>query len=540
MVVSRALGWAVLVGVVLAVVFAPGLRVVTLVVAGRAGAALGGEATVESWGPWLGALGRTVLVAALVALACVAVAWPIAWGLAGARRRADSSSTWRMGAWAGVLLGVPLLVPSYVSYAAITFFRGPSTWLGGLIEAGPAGLVAWVGQVTGIVGMVMWLWPLGVLLLVEGLRAVPAGAVEQLALERAPWWRMVWVRVGMARSAVVTALLGVGLVVLGSAVPLHLGQVQTYAIWLWRLMDLSPDPGRVWVAALPLVVVAGLAGWMVARRIARWSPEDVDLAGGWKQRPRWRWWAMAVWGVSVVGPLAAFAMSLRDADLLRRFWVESGAAVGDSALLAAAVGACGVVMALATWIVLGADAQRHPRRERLVAAVLGALVFSAVLPGVLVGAAQRAATDWWPAALADGWWPLVLAHVGRFGFLAVLAGMVLALGEPREHRMMRLHDGAATLGGLWRTRIRPGLGALAGLGLVMGALSIQEIEAAVVLQPPGMRSLPRVLLEQLHYLRDQQLAAAAINLTLVAGAAACLAGWLMSERRGGEGKASPH
>ena len=43
---------------------------------------------------------------------------------------------------------------------------------------------------------------------------------------------------------------------IGSAVPLHLAQVETFAILIWRDLNLTTEPARVWVRAWPLLLVA--------------------------------------------------------------------------------------------------------------------------------------------------------------------------------------------------------------------------------------------------------------------------------------------
>lgn len=520
--------WSMVALAALLLVIAPLARVAV----GIANAAPADPPRTQSWVEWSWLLAQTAVVAVGLALVITAAAWPVAWGLRFGR-----------GGWGGWVhrsgwawLAVPLLVPSYMPYAALQAARGPGTWIGGLVERGPDWLGPIVTRTLGLGGMVLWLWPLAVIVLAAGLRSVPAGAVDQLALEPghgAARWHKAATRLAMGRSAAASAFAAVALAVLGSAIPLHLAQVPTFAIWLWRELDLTPDPSTVWLKATPLLVVALLAAIWVNRRLGHWTPaesgEDRTPPSAGKGWSVWLVWACFLWSASVLVPLGIFVWTLREAALLERFWRETGYAVGSSSLLAGAVGLGGVALTLAVWSGLTLDGGHYRGwRDRAAAAILGGLVFMAVIPGVMVGSVFRQISQWVPVWLGEGPGMLWLAHLARFGAFAALAGIMLARGEPQAQRLLRLNEGATTAWAFWRAVVRPRWGTLLGIGLTMAALSLQEIEAAVILQPPGMPSLPRVLLEQLHYLRDQQMAAASVNLITLTMVLAWSAGRFLS------------
>ncbi len=83
------------------------------------------------------------------------------------------------------------------------------------------------------------------------------------------------------------------------------------------------------------------------------------------------------------------------------------------------------------------------------------------------------------------------------------------------------------------------MGALACAGLAGGMLSVHEIEAGVVVSPPGVRTLSQHMLNLLHYLRDEQLTAGTLWMLggggVVAGAGLAMmrgAGRVMGAARG--------
>src|SRR5438552_9520035 len=82
--------------------------------------------------------------------------------------------------------------------------------------------------------------------------------LEQLKVDGAGRWRRAGAVLAMTRGGVAGAFAAVVLLVLGSAVPLHLAQVETYAFEIWKLADQLPwgQRGRVWVAAWPLIALA--------------------------------------------------------------------------------------------------------------------------------------------------------------------------------------------------------------------------------------------------------------------------------------------
>ena len=481
----------------------------------------------------LSLLGTTCLVAAVIGIVATGLAVPLAW-------MASQAVAGRTRALGFSALLLPLLQPGYLWYAGLSAARGPGTWLGGLLERGPQWLNIAFGQGLAIVGVAVHLTPVAGVVLVGGFAALPRGTLEVLRLEAVGLLARWGVIARLSRGWLFGAA-GLGaLAAFGSAVPLHLAQVSTYSIALWRMMDLA-EPGKrgavVWAAA-PMVGLAVGAAWVLSGRLL--MPRDATDAGS-DTRPAGASGvaggaAVLVGLAAVMLPLGLLAASLREAGVVAQFWRDSRQAVTDSLLVAAAVAGGCVALGACVWFLLSSE----PRglrgwRGRLARAMVGGGLVGVLLPGALVGWVIRVGSAW-----LGGFWPwmddaisttpagLVLGHVARFGGLAMVAGVLAARAEPAGLRELRASEGAAGFGAWCRLCAVPGWSTLAGMGLAAAAMSMFEIEAGVMLQAPGTRSLARTLLEHLHTLRDQQLAAGAVLLVsaglLVAMVAALLVG----------------
>lgn len=497
-----------------------------LISAARAGPG-DGKALPVSFGPAL--LIESLAWAGLIAALAVALGWPMAWA---ARRWG-----WR----AGAVLMAPMLLPPYLSYAGWNLLRAPDTWVGAWLERAAAEGHRWApiaaGRVLAVAGLALWAAPIAAMALAVVARRVDDEVLDQLALDAGP--RTLRHRARLLLSGIVAAFLFVGLLMLGSAVPLHLAQVPTWSITLWKGLDLTP-PGehwRLWLRAWPLMWCAfgGVAVLgVVLRPAAAWSePRPGPGRGGASALAL----AAPVLGVGV--PLVLFAVNLRSAASLATFWRVSGEAVADGLIVAGGVAAVSMGLVVVVW----AAAARRSRGWAL--GVVAILAVAALLPGVLVGSAVARAWDG-VGAVRDSAALVVLAHLARFAAVAGLAGVWLRVTEPREAEDARMVDGVAGLWGRrgwwgWWAACWPGQrGVIVGAGLAAGVLSFFEIESAIVVQPAAMQNLSRQILGYLHFARTEEFSAAAVmlmtaGLAVAAGAAWLAAGWPARGRRGAGG-----
>lgn len=488
-------------------------------------------------------LGLTLGLAALIGTLAMALAAAPAWLVA--RRRS---------LWAAVFL-TPLLLPAYLAYAGWGMVRAPRTALAAWLEGPATELVpnapVVAGQVVAVLGLVLWAWPLAMLGASPGLAGIDQDVLDDSRLSLRGW-RAARMRLRLSLLPLLAGAGVVALVMLGSAVPLHLAQIETDAIRLWRLLDQVSAQGRwtAWVGAWPTISGSAVAGVLLARGLGRgwsgWSGRS-GRSGTGAPAERLRvvgvTWSLGIWALSVLGPLVLFAASIRERSSLGSFWRLQGGGVRDSVMVGAGVGLVGSALVMAIAYGLSAEGRPAGTLARATRWLLAPLLVAAILPGVLVGSAtldawSRMGDLPWAAWVADSPAIVGLTHLCRFGAVAALAGVWLARSEPLEVAALRAIDGAT--GPLGWAKACPGSTWLvaAGTGVAMALLSLHEIESAVIVQPPGLENLARHLLSLLHFSRDEQLSAAAvwlIGLGVLPAAGAALALVLGGRRRRAEG-----
>lgn len=454
--------------------------------------------------PW-GIIVASVLYPLGIGGLATLLAWPVAWVARGASRALLA------------LFIVPIALPSYLAYSGWMLLIAPDTSLGGMVGRAEPWVSIVVTRGLAVWGLALWSFPLAAMVLASGMRAIPQSTLDAMALERPGPWRRASMVAGMMRGTVAASVGLVSLLMLASAIPLHLAQIPTVAITVWTDLSLGASAGEAWLRAWPALAAAAIGAaaivWRLARR-AELTPA-MDLAS----RPARASWigAAMVWLAAVLVPLVLYFLSLREWASLGRFWRLSGAATIDSLVVAGCTGAVVAILALAAWCALTCRAVMRPWVRTSIGLVTALWVMVGLAPGVLIGAAVRA---WWNQPWL-GWFGdavdrspalLVLGQAARFGFLGLIAAWLLASGEPRALRDTRRLHGADRLSDWWRLIVRPSLGALVGVGLLAMVLSLHEIESTVILAPAGRRVLAQQVLEHLHYNYVEEMSAASVNL----------------------------
>lgn len=439
----------------------------------------------------------------------------------------------RSGVRTAALLIAPVWIPSWLIYAGLNLARAPDTMFGAAFmdwaldparavfgESNRWAIIA-LGRTVAIGSLVLWSAPIAALVM-AGVEEPEKDAARELArTEPMGLLRRACMGLRFRAGAMGFAAGVVGLLTLGSAVPLHLAQVETDAIWLWRML-LERPPSRwhgVWLALGPQMVVALVGAWWITGRIgAARAGQGVGIAPpqarlGWTTRAA----GWGVWTLAVVVPVVLMAWSLdRAASIGRWLRLESGS-IGTSAWIAA----CGAVIAGAVGVGVAAAAGSDRVWVRWLARWTTVLsIFGALVPGVFIGASiARMGLD---EAVGS-----VMAAAARTAFVGALAGLIVARSEGVDEAASRRLDGAGDAWGWlrahrWRT-LR-----LAG-GVWMGAwvLGLHEIEASVMVRPPGRGNLPQQLLSDLHYARLESLSAGGVVLGLFGVLVGLLAGLLL-------------
>ncbi|HLP84498.1 MAG TPA: hypothetical protein VK157_09115 [Phycisphaerales bacterium] len=472
----------------------------------------------------------TIAWAVGVAVASVLLAWLPAHALA----RSGALAKGRAGPLAA-LVAVPMLLPSYLIYHALGLSRAPQTLLGDWLEHLSHGIMPaaplMAGRIIAFIGLSLWMWPIAALVMGWSLSHVPASVMESLRVDGASRWRRHVELARAARSSIMWSLGLVALLMLGSSVPLHLAQVPTISLQAWLSINIDPTHVKVWLFTWPVLLVAVVVSVVFARSLARGD----DFASG--EPPRVRRgtpdWTLVALGCLTCGatllPLTLYMLTLRSSHSLVTFLRVSGDAIVRSSLIALIVASALTVSAIATWYLLAT------KRTRSVCVLAFVAMLGLLTPGSLVGQAWSLAVNLpvMPYAIADSMLPTIAAHVTRFLGLAVLAGVFFARSENASVRAQRELDAGASMRA-WALTSLPGkLAALIGLTLAFTCLSLHEIDSSIVLQQPGTQSLAQTLLAQLHFARQEEMAAGAI---IVAGGGllvAVLAALLVTRR-------SPH
>lgn len=463
-------------------------------------------------------LARSVGIAGLVALVSTLMALPMAQVL---RTR---------GPRVAPLLVAPVWIPAWLIYAGLNLARAPDTVLGKALMdwALPdhRGLLVALGPTVAVASVALWCAPLAALAMSAVESPEPDAAREALRLERITPPRRVWERLRLRAGPIGVSLGVTALVTLGSAVPLHLAQVETDAISLWRaLAERTPARwGGVFLGAWPEMLIAVAGAWWLVVRLGRAPAPGIGATPESTPRLSWgtRILAWGVWALAAVAPTALMASSLDSVSSLGRWVRLEGGALGVSSAYAAAGGLASALMGVG----VAAAAGSNLRATRVTARVLsGVALFGAVAPGVLTGAAV-ARLD------LDGVLASVLGCVARVAFVGAVAGLVSARAESPDERAFRALDGAGDAWGWLRANAWRACRLAGGVWVGAFVLALHEIEASVMVRPPGLGNLPQQMLSDLHYARVEQLSAGGVVMGLAGIGLGALAGWALGAGKG--------
>ncbi len=476
----------------------------------------------EAWSdtPMNGA--RWVLIARSISLACLiaSLATVLAVPMAQVLRRS--------GARAAALLLAPVWMPAWIVYAGLNLARAPDTWLGGAIMEFALPDHRWIivllGRVIATGSLVFWSTPIAALVLAFSADPEASAAEELLRTERTLWYRRLATRARMHRSALFASFGAVFLLTVGSSVPLHLAQMDTDAIVLWRaISERTPDRwAGVWLGAWPQLLIAAAGTlWFVRGTIGR--PRPGESANPQHARPLPKRTSAAAWAVWSVAALAPATLMLGSLDSWSSIpgWIR----LNSEALVSSAgvAGASGIIAGLgAVLIAAGAASDRAVTRVIAILVASGC-VFGMLVPGVLLGAAIA-------GLRLDAGFAGVIAATARTLFIAGIAGLALASAEsPESAALRRLDARGDALGWL---RVHPGRAARLFFGVWVAAflIGLHEIEAATLVRPPGTGNLPQQMLSDLHYARLEQLSAGGVVIATLGVALGVAASMVLSLR----------
>jgi iron(III) transport system permease protein len=497
------------------------------------GAAEGGTLR-AAWasGRTLAPLARTLLLGVAVAAAAAVLGTTLAWLVA----RTDLPGRRIVG----LLLPLPLVMPSFIAAFALLAAFAPGGLLAGLLAPfGVERLPAFGGFWGALYVLTLFTYPYVYLPVAARLGQLPASLEESARLlGRGPGGAFRTVVLPQTAPAVWAGTLLVFLYTISDfgAVQLLRYQTLTTSIYAARVFDRTGALAQsLLLGMLALAVVAAERRVTRGRRPARLGPP-----GGRRLRvPLGHWKAPAV---ALVAGVVGLALLAPVGVLV--FWAvrgtlagssRAGALVGDLGALtgpALNTAALAVAAALAALLAVLPVAYLTTRHASRLAGLANAVVVGGfALPGLVVALALTFWTLQAPGPVALLYQTqalLVFAYVVHFGSQALRAAQVAVAAVPA-----RLDDAARTLGaGRLRRLLTVELplargGLLAGGGLVLLS-TMKELPATLLLAPPGLETLATKIWNATEdaFLADASLAA--LLLLLLSGVLT----WLLVVRRG--------
>lgn len=454
-------------------------------------------------------LARSLLVASLIALLSTLLAYPIARIFIARRTR----STRVLSA----LMLCPIWLPPFMIYASGNLLRDPGTLAGrALVELATSSpdlrwITIWAGYAVAVIGLAVWAAPIAAVLIASGW-GVRSGIYDDLiALEPIGRIRRTLFNLRLRRAVLIRAFVLIAILMLGSAVPLHLAQLDTWSIVTWRSLTEHPPEqwGRVWISAAPMLIIAIIGARLILKILSAQHRHEDSVGQPPKASRTARVVGLMIFSSAVALPLASMLVTLDDPRSIAAFWQRNAQAVTDTALTASLVSAAVLLLALLSAFAFSSPSQAHQRIARHALTVLCVL---GLIPGVLIGAsiARHGIITIDIPGVAPFW-----ASLTRYAFVGMIIGALGASSESPDRRSARFQIAGASPWAWGIVTLPTFLLPLLATMPVVFLLALFEIESAVLVTPPGIQSLPQQLLSDLHYTRLEQLSAAGVSLLSV-------------------------
>ncbi|MCA9279739.1 MAG: hypothetical protein H6815_09150 [Phycisphaeraceae bacterium] len=428
---------------------------------------------------------------------------------------------------------LPMLVlPSYLAYAALDQLREPGSWLGNIVlhakapawSDDPGYWPVFASKVQAVFGLALWSWPIACALQTFARMQIGQSVFDALAMERLRRVDRSLLRLRIELPGFLLSAAAVLLVILGSAVPLHLANVPTQTQQIWLALQ-SGGSVQAWRSSIALLTVTLAAAIVVVVFVQRSTSSTWDLRAmsRYFKRPWERHvFLLMIALLAVVSAVPVFSMVYRYIRATHHFDHVVPNAMNDlarPALTSFIIGLVSAGVVVLIFVLCAVVSLRAESRLRVI--VLGALtllVWTSCVPGVLVGAGVGQQWGRFAAAMGyPGWMDqaqIVLAHIGRFGAVGALAGWIGGLRTSREERESLMLDSAGLSVRWVPLWLGSRIGSVIVVFLVVLTLSFHEIESAVMLTAPGLSSYPSQMLQLLHVFKWETLSVGVLLATL--------------------------
>jgi iron(III) transport system permease protein len=442
-----------------------------------------GVVEVVADGETFAVLGRSVLLAAVVTGASVAVAVPLAWLTA----RTDLPGR---RAWA-VLGALPLVIPSYVGGFVLVSALGPRGMLQGALE--PFG-VERLPEIYGLPGaalaLTLFSYPYVFLTVRGGLRRMdPALEEAARSLGSGSWTTFFRVTLPQMRPAIVAGSLLVALYSLSDFGAVSLLQYDSFSREIYIQYRSAFD--RTPAAILALMLVALTAAILLlegrTRGRSRYDRGSASRPGALVALGRWRWPALFFCGGIVVLALAApvgvlafwLVRGLVEGEALRPLWNAAWSSVYASGLAACVVAAAALPVAVL--------AVRFPGRASRLVERMAYLGYA--LPGIVLALSL--------VFFGANYAPWAYQTLGMLVFAYAVHFLPQAVGATRAALLQvspSVEEAARGLGRGPASVLATVTAPLAGSGILAGAAlvfltTMKELPATLLLSPTGFETL---------------------------------------------------
>ena len=429
---------------------------------------------------------RTLLLVFSVTVASIAISLPLAWLTV--RTDLPLARVW------GVLVTLPLVIPSYVAGFAVVVALGPRGMLQGYLED-LVGLER-LPDISGFPGAMLTLTFLSypyVLLTIRAALQRLDPSLEESSRGLGQSWRTTFFRVvvPLLRPAMAAGGLLVALYTLSDfgAVSLLRYETFTWAIFIQYEAAIDRTLGAAFSLALVALALCFLVGEYLTRGRTRYYRVDQGVARPTQIVPLgvWRWPAVGFCGlITLVGLVLPMAVLV--------FWVVRGVSAGEPLLLlweaafnSLYISGLAAVVAVLAAFPIATLSVRHPGPLSSLLERITYVGFA--LPGIAVALGLVFFGANFARFLYQNLSLLILAYVVLF--------LPTAVGSTRTSILQvnpRVEDAARSLGrapfqvftSITLPLVRPGL--LSGAALVF-LLTMKELPATLILRPTGFPTL---------------------------------------------------
>jgi ABC-type Fe3+ transport system permease subunit/sugar lactone lactonase YvrE len=423
-----------------------------------------------------------------------------------------------------LLLLMPLLLPRYVLYYAWSLLLTPNTSLG-IYLAGRPEIARAIHGMTCSAVLVLWYWPLAALLIAQGWRNIDRQIWDSASLEAEPLQIFRSITLPLLARPLLLAFAACFVMSLSEFATFHLAGIQTIGTELAVLYQQTGSHSQVALAAWPVAAAAFILALILAKSVPAWTPSAAPLGTVRSASGRWRWVVLLILiAVSVGAPLALLVGNVTDTAALKQFLKLH---VDDLAWSLVIAAAASVMAHLIAFGVSSLAAVHPPASEpasriskwpyrQLAAFIVRVTVFVAMLvPASLVAVSllEMLAVSRLPTAFRGGWYIVSAGQAARFAGVALILITLTRYSHHRQLTEMASLDGAQGLKAWWYVHWPQTWPVVLGSFILVAMLSVTELSATMVLLPAGLPNFAQRLLNQMHYLGDQQVIASCLVLT---------------------------